>query len=224
MYKNFGRITEKYGAVINGDIIGSSQMTLSEKDLFLKQVDNLMQDYLPNVEGRQINFYRGDSFQIITSQTFKSLRFCFLLKSYFISQKQDLRISLSISEIDRWPTEKLQANGDALVLSGRGLDRLTYSKDKFIIQFGNKDFQKEFEIYSKVLDDIMNHWTTNQAYTTFGMIKGDKQEYIAGELSTSQQSVSRFKKGAKWDIVQTIIDRFHHIIDYYYNELKKKVR
>ncbi len=204
-----------HGSVITGDIVGSRQMSLKQKDKVLKKISVIVKDFTP--KGSNIDEYRGDSFQIITDNTFIALRLCISLRAYLISEGSDVRLSLASSTIDRWPTKQLQAEGAALILSGHGLDAISSSDTRFVVQLKKEEYISEFDIYSLVIDDIMGHWTPRQAEAIYYLLQTKKyrsQVDVAAQMSVSQQSVSKFITGAKWDILKVIIERYQHVIDF----------
>jgi|GEM_PF-2801278 len=220
----------KLGAVITGDIVESSSMSLPEKDNILQKIKHLTDEYMfVHRKSTNIQIYRGDSFQISKDSSSQMLGLSILIRAYLKSKGYDVRQSIAAGVIERLPTSSKQAEGEALVLSGHGLEQLEDTNKRTNIQFGAKSFdlkdekirmlyegiQEEVGLLASFLDDIIKGWTQRQATAiywnillNYAPLSQATQNDIAIEMKTTQQSISKLLNAAKWNLIAQINRRY----------------
>lgn len=200
--------------VLSCDIVNSSSLSVRDKDHLQGQIRNYVQQLL-DCSKHSIKFYRGDAFQILCTNDDYAISTAIgiraVAKALFPDNDTiDIRVSMGVGKIERWPTDKVQAEGEVLTVSGQGLDQISkYEKRLKIGGYNSSSIHPlDLTIYEVVLDDIINGWSRRQAEAVSHTILGHKQKEIAKIMSTKQNAVSRFLKIAKWEIIQGIMFRF----------------
>jgi len=205
--------------VLSGDVVNSSSLSVKEKDKLQLSIKTYV-DKLVNNHGvkYQIIFYRGDAFQILCDNEYHAVSLTIglrcIAKSFSPKGKSiDVRVSLALGDIDRWASDDLQAEGEALTMSGKGLDLLSNSDRRIkIYGFDRKEKARlnfaDARTYALILDHLIKDWSVRQAETISYALLDMKQKEIAKVMKTKQNAISRFLKIAKWDIIQSILIRF----------------
>jgi len=204
--------------VLSCDIVNSSSLSIKEKD----DLQRAIKEYVGTLlSGRvfHLEFYRGDAFQLLCNDDYHALSTAIGIRaftqSYIPNNTIDIRVSLAVGDIDRWPSDNIQAEGRALTLSGKGLDLISKTKRRLAIHGYDHDDLKykhlnfaDTKTYALILDDVIQGWSSRQAEAISYALLGMKQKEIANKMSTKQNAVSRFLKIAKWEIIQEILSRF----------------
>lgn len=201
-------------AVITGDFVKSLSLNVEEKAKIKTSLKDFF-DALPETKGG-LNFYRGDSFQGLIEESKQALRRILQLKCLMKINSpikgQEVRISLGLGAIDLWPDNAQEGDGPAYVLSGRNLAALEKTKNNLSMIGPDKETNKDFVVYSEVLDHITSNWTIEQAEAIFYLLEEMTQMEIAEKLGISQPSVFERKKAGNWNLVKSIVKRYEELV------------
>lgn len=210
-------------AVITGDIVSSSTLSEEEKSLFREKVKVI------NAESilLGLEFYRGDSFQLATTQLQLSLLIALKIRTEMkcIKDMNDVRISIGIGKISEWNENILLATGPAFERSGKNLDRLKKRGLNLIIVTGNKELDDELETYCELIDPYLSNLSVNQANIVrlkiedaikWQLNQGEPtttQEDISSQFNITQPAVSKSLKTANWKVIKKFMERYSRIIE-----------
>ena len=109
--------------VITADIINSTKIDITHRDLLLKTLQHITDD-LKRKFTLQIEIYRGDSFQVLIDDAIHGMLCAVLIRAglmYLAPEKEkwDARLSLGIGNVQYENKHITMSDGDAFRLSGR---------------------------------------------------------------------------------------------------------
>lgn len=204
-------------AIITGDIVRSEMIPIDKRDLLIKVLHNIV-DELQKMSPMKMEIFRGDSFQVVIERPEASLKIASMiragLKAYCPTDSKpvwDARISIGIGTTDYQGDSIVTSDGEAFKLSGRGLDAI--EKNRLVLSSCWKDVDEELEVGLAFLDDLVSHWSANQAKVIYlSVAKKLSQASIAKSIEKSQQNVSKTLTSAKESLLVRFLNRFETII------------
>lgn len=210
-------------AVITGDIVDSSRLTSTERELVLDFIKKIFKN-IEKEEGKfkEINdnyvITRGDSFQIVVKDFRMTLKYSILLRAGLkalinkdLLELCDTRISIGVGNISYWGDSISESDGDAFRYSGRAFDKFK-NKERLRIKTDEEELDEELNVYLKLLDSIISDWTNSRAQIIYEKILEPKQKSIANKLDISASVVSRRLNSAHWNSVETLLNRYEKIL------------
>ncbi|MGM9860409.1 MAG: hypothetical protein ACI31C_06610 [Muribaculaceae bacterium] len=208
--------------VLTGDIIESSAIKIEYRDFLLESMRNIAEE-LSIIEPVTIEFFRGDSFQMIINNPENAMKVAVLLRVGLKSRTPkdcvypwDTRISLGVGTISYHADRVVLSDGEAFQYSGRGLDEM--GKRKLIVKTRWSDVNDELRVSTAFADDVISSWSIAQSQAAFyALLYNYTQKEIANKLQKSAQNISKLLSAAKLNIIQMYIDRYHILIS---NSLK----
>ncbi|MFI3261843.1 MAG: hypothetical protein R3Y26_02920 [Rikenellaceae bacterium] len=206
---------EKVG-VITGDIVKSSQIKSEHKDTLIKIIHELKKD-VSDICSIEIEFFRGDSFQILVNDVKHTLLIAIILRAKLrcaaSKVRCDARVSIGIGSIEYINESIKLSDGEAFRFSGRGLDNIG-KKNCLIITTPWQAVNDEFAISTPFVDDIISNWTKYQANTIFiSLSTNTTQKDVSTIIDKSTQNVSKLLNTAKEQLIRPYINRFMKLIE-----------
>lgn len=221
-------------AVITADIVHSSKMTNEERKLLYTKVEEVLrvtdQDFKTKSE-----IYRGDSFQCLVQHPKLALRVALIIKTFIRSlnlseahevrsitgkrPKQtiifplwlfDVRMAIGIGNVEMPMHNLSNSDGTAFQLSGRLLDELKDSKQRFAIA-SNDHNQKHLEIEAALLDAIIGKATALQCEVIYYKLLYYTETQIAKELNVQQAAVNQRSISGNWNVINRFVKYFEDI-------------
>lgn len=207
--------------VITGDIVGSSKITGASRDELLSSITEVVNLFKGKGSLIRMEFYRGDSFQVISSQPEEMGYLAILLRSKVKgcsahrNKLWDVRLSIGIGEISYSTDRVATSDGEAYRLSGRNLDDI--GKKRLIVSTIWEEVNDELEVSTAFLDALITDWTKSQSEMIYNYFsnRGKSQAEIAELLGTSSQNVSSLLVKAKYKLVELYTERFETLIAFH---------
>ena len=203
------------GAVITADIVNSTAMgskAAGELRTILEQLINANQ-------AKFISFYRGDSFQSYLVDPYPAYRLALILRTeakLFENQLQniqtDLKISIGIGSIETPVTQIKTAQGEAFLLSGRGLYELEKTGRRLIIRTGDEKVNTALEAISLFTDYLFEALTYKQAEVLQHLLNDRTQIETAKVLDKSQSTVNRHVQSLGWKQKEELLKLYNQSI------------
>ena len=203
------------GAVITADIVNSTAMgskAAGELRSVLEQLINANQ-------AKFLSFYRGDSFQSYLVDPYPAYKLALRLRTaarIFENQlpdiKTDLKISIGIGSIETPVTQIKTAQGEAFLLSGRGLDELEKMGRRLIIRCGDEKVNTTLETISLFTDYLFDALTYKQAEVLQHLLNNRTQIETAKVLDKSQSTVSRHVQSLGWKQMEELLRLYNQSI------------
>ena len=203
------------GAVITADIVNSTAMgskAAGELRSVLEQLINANQE-------KFLSFYRGDSFQSYLVDPYPAYKLALRLRTaarIFENQlpdiKTDLKISIGIGSIETPVTQIKTAQGEAFLLSGRGLDELEKMGRRLIIRCGDEKVNTTLETISLFTDYLFDALTYKQAEVLQHLLNNRTQIETAKVLDKSQSTVSRHVQSLGWKQMEELLRLYNQSI------------
>ena len=204
--------------VVTGDIVNSTNISVSDRDRLLSVLNTLLANSVPLGE-RNTAIFRGDSFQIKLSQPGQAARVALSIRSGLmhntpaeVSALWDARISVGIGEEAYVGDDVGKSDGEAFRLSGRRLDDMKEARLSFL---SSSDFvNEELAIEGAFVDDIVSHWSRNQAFVAYQFFQSEvpTQQSIARKMRVTAQRISQLYHTAKIPLVLSFLARFENIV------------
>ena len=209
----------KIYAVLTGDIVGSTKFTGNDRKYLhesLKDSSQKLVDSFSKSVPYPPEFFRGDSWQFLITDSSKSLRigifFKALIKASISSIFLDTRLSIGLGSLEFLPADNISSgDGEAFRLSGEGLERLNKTNRmgiSFPLRY-KSNTTKAVEIIVKLIDTKVSEWTKKQANAVCGALLNLTQESIAKHWFSkeiSQQSVAQHLHRAGWSTIASTIE------------------
>lgn len=120
----------------------------------------------------------------------------------------DARVSVGIGKADHISEAIGDSDGQAFRLSGGRLDVMKKLKQDLSVLTPWDDLNKELEIETALLDNIMMRWTRAQAITVFFALQGKGQDELVEMLSISQSAVSQSLRRSSYRALDLMLQRF----------------
>lgn len=203
------------GAVITADVVNSTAMgskAAGELRSILEQLINANQ-------AKFLSFYRGDSFQSYLVDPYPAYKLALRLRTaarVFENQlpdiKTDLKISIGIGSIETPVTQIKTAQGEAFLLSGRGLDELEKTGRRLIIRCGDDKVNTTLESISLFTDYLFDALTYKQAEVLQHLLENRTQIETAKVLDKSQSTVNRHVQSLGWKQMEELLRLYNQSI------------
>lgn len=204
------------GAIITGDIVDSTKLTLEEREVMLSSLMAIPEVLKPIQENLSIEIFRGDGFQIGVANVESALTVAIVVRAWLKSiqldtHTLDARIALGIGEINFDSGSLATSDGEAFQLSGRLLDSM--HKSRLEVETPWKDVNDELELSTAFADDIISSWSKRQSEAIIpSLLTSKSHSEIAQTLNISRQMVDKALKAAKEDLIMAYINRYQMLI------------
>ena len=202
--------------VITGDIVGSRKVVDKQEllDVLHGALDVLGERFQARAET-----YRGDEFQVLIPDPANCVLAALLIRAAIIthspskSQMWDARIAIGIGTVET-PLDRIaESSGEAFVLSGRGLDTLSKSSDRFCILTNSAAIDHQLSLVTRMVDDIISHWSHYSAEVAYySLLYNESQQALAKRLERSQPTIHSRLATAKLELVRAYINYTSEIL------------
>ena len=207
----------KIKGVITGDIIDSSAIQIEYRDFLLKSIQKIAEE-LNVIEPLKIEFFGGDSFQMVINNPENAMQIAILLRAGLKSHTPkgcekpwDARLSLGVGTISYHADNVVLSDGEAFQYSGRELDEM--GKRRLIVKTRWSDVNDELLVSTAFADDVISSWSVSQSQAAYhALLCNTAQKDIAKKLHKSAQNISKLLSAAKVNLVQMYLDRYHNLI------------
>lgn len=201
----------KINAVITGDLIYSSALTDEKK----KQLESSLGDFIdgnPDIL-LSIEFYRGDSFQLMVKKE-KAANVAVNLQAIVFSATGGwARLSIGVGAVSNIVKNNvLRSEGEAFVLSGRQLDKMKEEGRMLKIALGSRYDLPALQASFYLAESIISEWKPGQAAVIAQIPYVHTQKEIAQNLDISEAAVSKALKAGKWPAIEAFIDGYEKTI------------
>jgi hypothetical protein len=208
-------------AVITGDIIGSSSLSIPDRKRLVNVIGNSSRQ-LRRIFGKivplDVDVFRGDSWQVLLTDPPQSLRaalmFRALLRWKMESHSFDTRLAIGVGTATLIPRRRVsEGSGEAFRASGLALDSM--KKRRMSFSFPGSDVEAPLDVIVHLLDEIAVRWTDRQARAVVGALQGRTQKKIAAtweEPGITQQAVALHLKAAGWHAMDRGIKEFELLL------------
>lgn len=224
--------TTKTMAVITGDIVASGKMPPADKAKLYADFKKMMVSLRREQVVAAFEIFRGDSVQCIVKEIPEALRTALLIRAWYKSYgsigarentkpgtkgyqggRYDIRLAVGMGSVDFFNKTNLgQSDGEAFLLSGRGLDSLKHSAERMVIWCADPVFGDALKPAMLLLDAVIEKWTSNQAEIVYYKLKKLKEEEIATKIGISQSAVNQRTKNSRWNAIETTITWFEKTV------------
>ena len=209
-------------AIITGDIVDSTKLSLAERDIMVKTLQNIPEILHP-ISRISMEIFRGDSFQIQIHDIAASAKAAITVRAWLKSQPitgktpLDARLAIGIGEADYQSNSLSTSDGEAYRLSGRLLDKM--QKARLEIATPWPTVNEELALATAFVDDIVTSWTPNQSKIMLLLLQTSKSHIeLAQTLDISRQMVDKSLKASKEDLIESYLNRFKILIDEHLNK------
>jgi hypothetical protein len=207
-------------AVITGDVVDSTLIKPTWRSLLLPSIHEVA-DELKELSSLTIEFFRGDSFQIVIDKPEEAVKIAILLRAGLKSktpqdseQPWDVRLAVGIGTIDYLSEKIVVSDGEAFRYSGRMLDEI--GKRRLVVLTRWDEVNEELNISTAFADDIVSGWSISQAQVAYlSLLQRVSQKEIATNLNKSVQSISKLLSAAKENLIRMYLERYTRLITKY---------
>ena len=209
----------KIVSVITGDIVGSSLGNDSQRRAMLDVIENSVEEIQRELGvSLQLEFFRGDAFQILVKSPQKALLVAVLLRAALCGDTPkdnlyvwDARMAIGVGGVTYLTDSLAKSNGDAFVYSGRTLDKMW--NERLAIKTQWETINDEFSVSTPFADDLISRWTRVQADVIYDyLLYNVTQGQIAREKGMTPQNVSKILKTGRVELIINYVKRFEKLI------------
>lgn len=203
--------------VITGDIVNSTTIQVNYRKQLIDSIQQIAEELMVLTPLR-IEFFRGDSFQLIVTKPEEALKIAVLLRAGLKCKSPadsksiwDARISLGIGEISYTSEKIVISDGEAFHFSGWGLDEI--GKHKLAVRTKWGDINDELKVSTAFADDIISNWTSSQAEVIYPtLLYQTSQKDIAIKYGKTAQNISKLLLAAKENLIHIYLKRYSTLI------------
>ena len=192
--------------VITGDVINSTKKAPQKwLNLLKKELNKIGKS--PKVW----EIYRGDSFQVLINKPEEALLAAIKIKAALKSlQNIDVRMALGLGSRTYNALRITESNGSAFIHSGEKFEMLKNEKQNLSIKSDWPDFDKEMNLFLKIILIPMDSWTINSAEAVKVAIEnpGKSQEELGLMIGVKQNAVSNRLKRAYYGEVMEVNEMY----------------
>ncbi len=206
----------KSGAIITGDIVNSTKLTVEGRKIMLNNLQ-LIPEVLSPVQEVSIEIFRGDSFQIGISNAASALRCALAIRAWLRSHNDsgskvlDARLAIGIGTLDYESDALSTSDGEAYRLSGRLLDDM--NKSRLEIRTPWHEVNEELKLTTAFADDIVSSWSQNQSRIILQRLITLKNHVeLSQGLGISRQMIDKSLKASKEELIEAYIKRYEKLI------------
>jgi hypothetical protein len=195
-------------AVLTGDIIGSTGLSVAELAATRALVERYVRGFKPQpgqVACGAPEFFRGDSWQLLVKEPRWALRVALTIRAQLIAQLGvGTRMALGVGTAEHIDVRHVSlSTGEAFTLSGRALDAMTgYFDLTGALPARAGPLARWLPALLHVVSTLVRPWTRRQAQIVSLALLPDNptHEWIAKSLSppVAKQTVSESLGGAGW--------------------------
>ena len=204
-------------SVLTGDIVQSTKIDVAWREQLVATIRRIADD-LQQLSPLQLEFFRGDSFQLVVDRPEESMKMAILLRAGLISAtpadspvQWDARISIGVGEVSYLADRVVVSDGEAFRYSGRGLDEI--GKRRIVVHTKWKEANDELQVSTSFADDIVTGWTCAQAQVVYPTLLHDiAQKDLAAQCNKSAQNVSKLLTAAKEALIRQYLERYHSLL------------
>jgi hypothetical protein len=208
-------MSESKIGIITADVIESTEIEFEyRKMLFSKFNDGL--NIIKKEYSIDYQWYRGDAFQVKTTNCVNGLKIILLIKFWIKSfekeakKSYDIRISLGIGKNEMNQRQLSTSDGEAYRISGRNLDSLKSIKQTIIFD-SNDSNSNALKVESILLNAIIDNITPIQSKVLFYKLRGFKEDKIAKQLDLAQSTINQHSNSGNWNAIAKYLDYFEKI-------------
>lgn len=208
----------EYCAVLTGDIVGSSRLRPRQLEAVrasLVDAVDMARGWKRGLVKGKVEFFRGDAWQLLLADPALALRVAILvrasLRAYGVA---DTRIAIGLGKAGRISARRISlSTGQAFVVSGRALDRMTLYSNLTIETPESCGVLSEWlPVVGHLCDSLVSRWTRRQAEIVRAVIGPAEPDYdtIARKLrpAISKQAVAKGMNAARWHAIRKAVHLF----------------
>jgi hypothetical protein len=221
-------------AIITGDVIHSTRMSMELRDWLFKQIIAALKQWDKDF-GMRSETFRGDSFQCLVKNPAEVLKLALIQKTYIrslipynlheVNKKSkivinreitspigilDARIAVGIGKVELLSNRLASSGGTAFQLSGLLLDKMKNRKQSLAIATEDK-FNDELETEFILLDAIISKTTPLQCEVLNLKLLGYTEHQIAKRLNIGQSAINQRSTSGNWNAIESMLKRFEKI-------------
>ena len=201
-------------AAITGDIIASQNLPPAIQDKLVESITTAgktLQADQPELIQGQVDVFRGEGWQFYCPNPHHAITAGFLFKTYLLGlYKIDTRFSIGIGSIDRLELDRISTSqGEAFLLSGRGLDEISTTRSIAIACTDQlSSIEHSLKAIACLLEASTKNWTRKQALAIALASTGDPNEKSAQRWPIkpiSKQAFGKHLANAQWDLINNAL-------------------
>lgn len=199
--------------VLTADIVNSEPSWAKELGKRLEQSIYATQ------AAAKVFFYRGDSFQAYLPDPYSTYRLALLLRTEAILFEKDrpdvhtdVRICIGIGSVELPVTTLATAQGEAFVLSGRGLDEISKTERRLMMQCPDASSNISLQSISLFTDYLFRSLTMKQAEVLENLLNHRTQIETAKWLKKSQSTVNKHVQSMGWKQIEELMELYEKSI------------
>jgi hypothetical protein len=224
-------------AIISGDIVASTSLSISGKKMVENAFANLISDLdkIFKVYGRII---KGDYIECFIPDVSSALRVMLAIKTYiksididengsgFVEKKRaklfktfGIRLAIGIGELTRLDLKNGIIDGEAIYMSGRVINEFKTSdkqkvsiKNTLFIKSKNHEFDSQIDTILSLIDVILSKSTSKQCQVLYYKLIGLNEKQLVEKLRIKQSTINQHSTSVGWQAIEKAVLYFEHIL------------
>ena len=199
------------GAVITGDIVGSTNLVKAEFRKLIKTFETIL-------SAHQHEFFRGDSFQAYIKAPEEALVVVLQMRTAAMKVSPDnmvcdVKACIGVGQVKSIIKTLHSATDEAFVLSGRNFDKIKPPQRLLIAcPDNNQVIETGLHITGDYIDYIFRHLTIKQAAVLFELLQNRTHTEVAKRLKKSQATVHKHAQAAGWPEMEKLLQDYKQLI------------
>jgi hypothetical protein len=218
--------------VISGDVVSSTSLSVSDKDVLRIALDTLLEQ-LKDRYGVYGRLLKGDYIECVVPSPSLGLEVLLAIKSYVknipiaidgykedkkrakLFKEYGIRLAMGYGELAVFDEEKGIIDGEAIYLSGRLINsKSTHDKARVVIKntlyFASNDpaLNSKWTAFLELLDVLLNKATERQSEVVYHKLLGLTEDAIAQKLDVNQSVVNRHSTSVGWNAIETTVSYY----------------
>jgi len=206
----------KYYAVLTGDIVKSQKLSADKLKDIRKRLRDSLRDFdrhsLDSVIKGEIDFYRGDGWQLVINQPWMFFRIAVYVRAALIGfEEADTRVSVGIGSVENFVRKEISlSTGEAFKLSGQTLDALK-KRQRFGLSM-EEGFSQNYNCLPStfgICDALLQQWSKRQAEAVFFALRQLSSAEIGSTMKPTikRATVTQYLNDAGWFAISCALER-----------------
>ena len=211
--------SDRYYAVITGDIIGFKKLPLDvRKNMHrtISGVSRALRTAFPGLLPYDLSVFRGDGWQMLLIEPVWALRAALFTRGFIRASESahrvDTRMAIGIGRVDYVPENHVTAgDGEAYRCSGKLLGEMD-GPGRGTIRYGAPGVPDApaLDVIARLTGALADHWSDRMARAMVGALRGESLGRIAATWSppVTRQAVGKHLERAGWPSIRQAMDVF----------------
>jgi len=221
-------------ATISSDIVSSTSLSVEQRLILEKELKRLLRILKQNIGSKSFfgRLIKGDYIECVLNDPKLALRVALIIKSFVKSLKiqsrkktnkelkafkeYGIRIAIGIGELSIFNKRKGIIDGEAIFLSGRAINEMTFfdkkNRNTLVFRSNHENWNEAFSPLFSLLDVLFTESTRAQSEIIFYKLLDKSEKDISEILKKSQSTINQHSTSVGWFAIERAVKFFENQI------------